>query len=128
VGEEFKKFSLTLPYSIINLEYVSKPIQFVTGLTIAVVEMPMHQAQCKLLYDTTWRLRCLAYRRNLVAPYHATYTDAGNWIQGDLPFDDPLHPSGQGAAQFSQRLGSLPGPDTANISAHSAATSMSPRP
>ena len=89
----------------------------------------MHQAQCELSYDTTWWLRYLAYSRNLFAPHHATYTDAGNWIQGDLPFDDPLHPSDQGAAQFSQRS-ELPGPDTANLSAHSAATSMqgSPRP
>jgi hypothetical protein len=97
-------------------------IQVLAGLTIAVVEMPMHQVHRKLFYCTTWRLRYATHIRNLLVPYRVIYTDVGKWIQGDLLIDDPLYLFIQGPAQFSQRLGSLPGHDTANLSVLSAAT------
>jgi hypothetical protein len=93
------------------------------GLTIAVVEMPMRQAHRKLFYDTTWWPLYVEHIRNLLAPYHVIYVDASGWFQDDSPFDDPLHLSAGGAAQFSRRLGSLLKPNFQNLSAHSAAAS-----
>ncbi len=92
---------------------------FDARLTIAVIEMPMRRAHRQLFYDTAWWPRYIAHIRNLLAPYHVIYVDASNWIQDDSLFDDPLHLSLPGAAQFSQRLGSLLGPNCANLSAHS---------
>jgi len=94
------------------------------GLTIAVIEMPMPGAHRTLFYDTVWWSQYVLHIRNLLAPYHVIYVDASSWIQDDSLFDDPLHLSARGAAQFSQRLGRLLGPNSANLSAHSAAASV----
>lgn len=99
-------------------------IQVVSELTSAVVEMPMYQADRKLFYDTMWWLRYVAHVRNLLAPYHGNYVDATNWIQEQSLFDDLLHLSGKGAGQFSQRLGSQLGPNTAILSTRPAAASV----
>jgi hypothetical protein len=98
-------------------------IQILASLTIAAAEMPIHQVHRKLFCDTTWWLRYVAHIRNLLAPYRVIYRDVGNWIQGTLLFDEPLYLFAQVAAQFSQRLGNLPGDDTTNLSTLSAVTS-----
>ena len=49
-------FDFTLFYNQ-SLSYVLKAIQFVTGLTIAVVEMSKHQAHCEPSYETISWLR-----------------------------------------------------------------------
>jgi hypothetical protein len=87
------------------------------GVTIAVVEMPMRQAHRRLFYDTDWWPQYVSHVRGLLAPYRVTYVDASHWIQDDSLFDDPLHLSARGAAQFSQRLGSLLGPGPTDLSA-----------
>jgi hypothetical protein len=85
--------------------------------------MSVHKAQRNPYNDTIWRPQYVALFRNLLAPCHVICIAAGNWIQVDSLFDDPLHISVQSAAQFSQCLGSLLGSDTANPSAHSAVAS-----
>jgi hypothetical protein len=79
------------------------------GLTIAVVEMPMRGEHRRLFYDTPWWSQYVSHIRNLLVPFNASYVDASDWIQDDALFDDPLHLSTRGAAQFSQRLGRLLG-------------------
>ncbi len=61
MGEELKKFSLTEPYSIINLEYDSKVIQGGAGLMIVLTEMPRHGASQRVL------------RRDVVAAMRRTH-------------------------------------------------------
>lgn len=77
------------------------------GFTVAVVEMPMRSAHRNMFYDTPWWLQYVAHIRNLLEPYGVTYIDASKWIQDDSLFDDPLHLSTEGAAQFSERLGRM---------------------
>ncbi len=96
------------------------------GLSIAVVEMPMRGAHRKLFYDTPWWPPYLAHVRSLLAQYGVICIDASQWIEDDSFFADPLHLSEQGAAQFSQRLGGLLGPDMTRLSARSA-VSVLPR-
>jgi hypothetical protein len=96
-------------------------------VAIAVVEMPMRRAHRKLFYDTPWWPQYVAHVRTLLAPYGVIYIDASQWIEDDSLFADPLHLSEEGAAQFSQRLGSLLGPDVTRLSAAQAVTSPSPR-
>ena len=79
----------------------------------------MHKAQRNLYNDTIW-----CPQHVFRAPYHVICIVANNRIQDESFFDDPLQISAQGAAQFSQCLGSLVGSDTANLSAHSAVASM----
>ena len=88
-------------------------------LTIVVVEMSMRQTHRQLFYDTAGWTQYLAHIRNLLAPYHVIYVDASSWIEKDSLFEDPLHLSPSGAAQFSERLGSLLGPNPAIAAAHS---------
>jgi hypothetical protein len=64
-----------------------------------------------------WWLQCVAKVRNLLAPNRVIYMETSD----DALLDDPLHRSVLAAAQLMQRLGSRFGPDTANLSAHSAA-------
>jgi hypothetical protein len=92
------------------------------GLTIAVVEMPMRGEHRRLFYDTPWWSQYIAHIRNLLASFNVIYIDASDWIQDDALFDDPLHLSARGAAQLSQRLGSLLGPLSPDLSAHSIET------
>ena len=68
-------------------------------------------------YDSIWCLQCVAKVCNLLATNHVIYIDASN----DALFHDPLPRSVSATTQFMQRLGSLFGPDTANLSPHSAA-------
>lgn len=91
-------------------------------ITITVVEMPMRRAHRKLFYDTPWWPQYVAHVRTLLAPYGVIYIDASQWIEDDSLFADPLHLSEQGAAQFSQRLGSLLGPDMTRLSTAQAVT------
>jgi hypothetical protein len=77
------------------------------GIAIAVVEMPMRRAHRNLFYDTTWWAQYVEHVRILLERYGVIYVDANQWIDDDSLFADPLHLSEQGAAQFSQRLGSL---------------------
>ena len=79
------------------------------GLTIAVVEMPMREQHRRLFYDTPGWSQYTSHIRNLLAQFNVIYVDASDWIQEDALFDDPLHLSTRGAAQFSQRLGRLLG-------------------
>lgn len=95
-----------------------------TGIAIAVVEMPMRRAHRSLFYDTSAWNQYVAHLRTLLAPYRVTFIDASQWVNDDSLFADPLHLSEQGAAQFSQRLGSLLGPDMVRLSAHSVSTSF----
>jgi hypothetical protein len=94
------------------------------------VELPMHQAYCTQFCNTMWWLRYAAHICNLLAPHHVIYVDANILIPSDSLVHDPVHLSVECAAQFIPRLGSLLGPDTAVLSAHSAAapTQGSPRP
>jgi hypothetical protein len=94
------------------------------GLTIAVVEMPMRRAHRNLFYDTTWWAQYVGHIRTLLEPYGVVYVDASHWIDDDSLFADPLHLSEQGAAQFSQRLGSLLAPDITRLSAQSAVSPL----
>lgn len=107
-------FDRTLFYNQSRVRSKTTPV--LAGLTIAVVDMPMHQVHRELFCHTKWWLGYVAHIRNLPAPYRAICMDVVDWIQGDLLFDDPLHLFAQSAAQFSQRLGGLSGHDTANLS------------
>jgi hypothetical protein len=98
------------------------------GLTIAVVEMPMPDRHRRLFYDTPWWSQYVTHIRNLLAPFNVIYVDAGDWIQDDALFDDPLHLSARGAAQLSQRLGRLLGPLPPHLTADSTETPVSGRP
>jgi hypothetical protein len=89
------------------------------GITIAVVEMPMRGAHRNLFYDTACWPQYVAHVRDLLAPYNVIWVDASTWIQDDSRFADPLHLSALGAAQFSNRLGSLLGTHYPNLSAQS---------
>lgn len=93
------------------------------NIKIVVVEMPMRRAHCQLFYDTPWWPDYVARVRGLLVAYQVTFVDASHWIQDDSLFDDPLHLSSRGAAEFSQRLGSLLGPESENLTARSAAAS-----
>jgi|SRR5271166_432386 len=90
------------------------------GIRLVIVEMPMRQTHRRLFYDTAGWSQYVAHIRNLLTPHHAIYIDASHWIQDDSLFDDPLHLSPKGAAQFSQRLGSLLGPNSPNFAGHAA--------
>jgi hypothetical protein len=84
------------------------------GITIAVVEMPMRIAHRSLFYETPWWSQYVVHIRDLLAPYNVIFVDASIWIQDDSLFEDPLHLSAQGAAEFSQRLGKLLGATSTN--------------
>lgn len=86
------------------------------GMTVAVVQMPMRGTHRTMFYDTAWWAQYVAHLRNLLAPYGAIYVDASHWIEDDSLFTDPLHLSGQGAIQFSHRLGKLLGPEMTRLS------------
>ena len=92
------------------------------GIAIAVVEMPMRRAHRNLFYETPWWAQYVSRIRNLLAPYGVNFVDGSEWIDDDLLFADPLHLSEQGGAQFSQRLGSLLGPDIGRHPDHFAST------
>jgi hypothetical protein len=92
------------------------------GLTIAVVEMPMRGQHRRLFYDTPWWTQYITHVRSLLEPFNVVYVDANDWIQDDTLFDDPLHLSARGAAQFSQRLGSLLAPLPPHLAAGSIET------
>jgi len=98
-GQNTLRFSIDETLFYDQLRARSTAIQLVTGLMTAAIEMPF--------YDSIWWLQYVAKVRNLLAPNHVIYI--------------PLHRSVLAAAQFMQRLGSPFGPDTANLSAHSAA-------
>ena len=106
----------------------SKVIQFVTGLTIVEVEMPICEVHRNLAHDKRWWLEYIAQMGNLLAPHHLIYVDEKSWIQDDSPFDDPFHFCPQGAAQFSKRFSSLLSSDTADLSKHSAVASVQGSP
>ena len=118
--------SMNLPLALPVSELLRQARE--TGLTIAIVEMPMRRAHRNLFYDTTWWAQYVAHVRTLLEPYGVIYVDANHWIDDDSLFADPLHLSEQGAAEFSQRLGSLLGPDIPRLSAQSAASSLPGRP
>jgi hypothetical protein len=109
VGQNTLRFSIDETLFYDQLRARSTGIQLVTRPMTVVVEMPF--------YDSIWWPQCVAKVRDLLAPNYVVYVDASN----DTLFDDPLHRSVLAAAQFMQRLGSLFGPDIANLSAHSAA-------
>jgi len=77
------------------------------GATITVVEMPMREQHRRLFYGTPCWSQYTTHLRDLLAPFGANYVDASGWIQDESLFDDPLHLSARGAAQFSRRLGGL---------------------
>lgn len=114
--------SMNLPLALPVSELLRQARE--AGLNIAIVEMPMRRAHRNLFYDTTWWAQYVAHVRALLEPYGVIYVDANEWIDDDSLFADPLHLSEQGAAQFSQRLGSLLGPDLPRLSAQSAASSL----
>lgn len=92
------------------------------GLTIAVVEMPMRGQHRRLFYDTPWWAQYITHIRSLLAPFNVIYVDASDWIQDDALFEDPLHLTDRGAAQFSQRLGSFLAPLPPHLAADSSET------
>jgi hypothetical protein len=92
------------------------------GLSITVVEMPMREQHRRLFYGMPCWSQYTTHIRNLLAPYGAIYVDASGWIQDESLFDDPLHLSERGAAQFSQRLGSVLAPLSPQPTAHSSET------
>jgi hypothetical protein len=91
-------------------------------LTIAVVEMPMRAGHRRLFYDTPCWSQYTAHVRNLLEPFKVNYVDASDWIKDDALFADSLHLSAPGAAQLSQRLGSLLGPLPPRLSVRSRET------
>jgi hypothetical protein len=97
------------------------------GLTIAVVEMPMRGQHRRLFYDTPWWSQYNTHIRSLLAPFNVIYVDASDWIRDDTLFEDPLHLSAPGAAQFSQRLGSFLAPLPPHLAADSAETPVPER-
>ncbi len=128
-AEDFRRTcveSMNLPLALPVSELLRQARE--TGLTIAIVEMPMRRAHRNLFYGTTSWAQYVAHVRTLLEPYGVIYIDANHWIDDDSLFADPLHLSEQGAAQFSQRLGSLLGPDIPRLSAQSAASSLPGRP
>jgi hypothetical protein len=70
-----------------------------------------------------WWLRRAAHICNLLPAYHLIYIDADKRIPDDSLFDNPLYPSGEGVAKFSQFLARVLSSDPAFLSEHSAAIS-----
>jgi len=85
----------------------------------------MRGAHRNLFYDAVCWPQYVAHVRELLAPYNVIYVDASTWIQDDSLFADPLHLSASGAAQFSERLGILLGPNSQNLSVNSTVASES---
>jgi hypothetical protein len=97
------------------------------GVTVAVVEMPMREQHRRIFYRTACWSQYTTHIRNLLAPFGAIYVDASGWIQDESLFDDPLHLSEGGAAQFSQRLGGVLASLSPQLAANSRETSMPER-
>jgi hypothetical protein len=112
--------SLNLPLAPPVIELIRQASD--AGLTVAVVEMPMRGAHRNLFYDTACWQQYIVHIRNLLSSFHVTYVDASSWIRDDSLFNDPLHLSERGAAQFSERLGSLLGSKIPSLSAHAVAS------
>ena len=92
------------------------------GMSITVVEMPMREQHRRLFYGTPCWSKYTTHIRNLLAPFGAIYVDASGWIQDEALFNDPLHLSERGAAQFSQRLGGALALSSPQLTADSAET------
>jgi hypothetical protein len=80
------------------------------GITIAVVEMPMTAEHRRRFYETSCWPEYVGHVRTLMNPYNVVFVDSSDWVENDSLFQDALHLSGRGAAQFTERLGRLLGP------------------
>jgi hypothetical protein len=89
----------------------------------ALTEMPGPQAPCKESYDEMWWVRCIPSIRNLFTRHYVVYIDASDWCSEGSLFDKQLQLSVMQQAQFSLRLGSLLGHDTAVLAVPSATAS-----
>jgi hypothetical protein len=74
------------------------------GAQAVFVEMPMHPYHQAHFYSTAAWQKYRDHLRRLIEAQHAVYLTASDWISAADEFQDHLHLSPQGAADFSRRL------------------------
>jgi hypothetical protein len=73
--------------------------------TVVVVEMPIHPYHVNTFYRLPAWKTYTGHLREQLGAQHVAFVDASEWIRAEGKFEDHLHLSPEGAAEFSERLG-----------------------